>query len=329
MPLYDLEGTLKPQIWDSPLYEYRPVRKGDPRQWMPTYSGTVKITRVYDDLANAIAQTLIHDEIWETFAKQTERQENQFKPVLVSLFNQQENSVLNAVFSTPLPKPRGIFQNPVPAVITPLGTYRSAKSDKYAEKVFKPADWELRFQIAERPFVENSIESAALDALREVAPLTDASVIVQFNVKNPTIQRLVQEKVEKFSFEVNDTTLKALKREFAHGIELGESVPQIAKRVGKVFDIAKKSRTNLIARTEIIGTTNRGTLEGYKQSGVVKGKTWITSRDGLVRDIHAAMEGETVPLDETFSNGLEHPGDWGGPIAQIANCRCAMTGQVI
>jgi len=271
-------------------------------------------TQMSNALVNTIAQTLIHDEIWEEFAIKTERQENEFKPVLVSLFNQQENSVLNALYATSLLK---------------WYRFRSPKSDKLANEVFKPADWELRFKIAERPFVENSIESAALDALREVAPLTDASVAVTFNVKNPAIQRLVQEKVEKFSFEVNDTTLKALKREFAQGVELGEGIPQIAKRVGKVFDIAKKSRTNLIARTEIIGTTNRGALEGYKQSGVVKGKTWITSRDGLVRDIHALMDGQTVPLDEAFSNGLEHPGDWNGPIAQIANCRCALKAEVI
>jgi len=45
-------------------------------------------------------------------------------------------------------------------------------------------------------------------------------------------------------------------------------------------------------------------------------KQWITARDDRVRDEHAAMDGETVPLDGMFSNGMEGPGE--------PNCRCGI-----
>ena len=51
-------------------------------------------------------------------------------------------------------------------------------------------------------------------------------------------------------------------------------------------------------------------------------KTWVvTSRNP--RPSHKAMDGETVPYDETFSNGAEWPGDSKAlDAADVANCQC-------
>ena len=47
---------------------------------------------------------------------------------------------------------------------------------------------------------------------------------------------------------------------------------------------------------------------------------------GNPRPSHAAMNGETVPYDERFSNGAMWPGDADalGP-EEVANCQCAVT----
>ena len=44
--------------------------------------------------------------------------------------------------------------------------------------------------------------------------------------------------------------------------------------------------------------------------------TWVDSGDGKVRDEHAAMNGETVPFDQPYSNGQMFPGE------TDFNCRC-------
>ena len=72
-----------------------------------------------------------------------------------------------------------------------------------------------------------------------------------------------------------------------------------------------------VARTEVTKAANFGTHEAAKQSGVVKTKLWLSSRDDRVRDEHEAIDGETVKLDGTFSNGLEYPSE---PM-----CRCVLT----
>lgn len=52
-------------------------------------------------------------------------------------------------------------------------------------------------------------------------------------------------------------------------------------------------------------------------NGVRASKTWLTGQNP--RPEHAALDGETVPIDETFSNGANWPGDDGEP-----GCNCSV-----
>ena len=40
---------------------------------------------------------------------------------------------------------------------------------------------------------------------------------------------------------------------------------------------------------------------------------------------HRRMDGETVPIDAKFSNGLRFPRDPDGPADEVINCRCVCT----
>lgn len=50
-------------------------------------------------------------------------------------------------------------------------------------------------------------------------------------------------------------------------------------------------------------------------------KTWITGSNA--RPEHAAMSGETVGIDEEFSNGMKWPGE-SGDVDQVAGCNCSV-----
>lgn len=64
-----------------------------------------------------------------------------------------------------------------------------------------------------------------------------------------------------------------------------------------------------------------GRLEAGRQNGAAT-KTWVTT-SGNPRPEHAAINGETVGLDDEFSNGLRWPGDsLSGDPAEVSNCRC-------
>jgi hypothetical protein len=65
-----------------------------------------------------------------------------------------------------------------------------------------------------------------------------------------------------------------------------------------------------------------GGHDAASASGLVR-KTWRTG--SKPRPQHARMDGETVALGETFSNGLRWPGDSTGDAKDNANCNCDLT----
>jgi len=83
------------------------------------------------------------------------------------------------------------------------------------------------------------------------------------------------------------------------GVSLGEGIPQLTERIRAIYDPDKLGiRSDLIARTESVGSVNGGLLSGGKQGGFST-KVWLTSRDLAVRDSHK-IDGQIVNLHEKF-----------------------------
>lgn len=106
----------------------------------------------------------------------------------------------------------------------------------------------------------------------------------------------------------------------------GDSIPKISKSFSSVMDMNKVSaRRN--ARTSITSCENQGRmyamLEAEKR-GVKMKKQWMATHDGRTRDSHLNIDGETVELNEAFTNGLMEPGDPDGEPEEVYNCRCTM-----
>lgn len=106
------------------------------------------------------------------------------------------------------------------------------------------------------------------------------------------------------------------------------SVSDRAARIDTIVESYRKSFVAFHAET----ASRTATLDAYKQGqrlawqqaqdvGVVPAsahlvKRWVGVMDDRERPSHVAMEGETVPIDDPFSNGQDYPGQ--GEF----NCRC-------
>jgi hypothetical protein len=68
--------------------------------------------------------------------------------------------------------------------------------------------------------------------------------------------------------------------------------------------------------------TNEAAAQIGQTHNVEPTKTWVTGANP--RESHAAMDGETVGIDDTFSNGLAWPGAAGSDAAESAGCNCSV-----
>lgn len=106
----------------------------------------------------------------------------------------------------------------------------------------------------------------------------------------------------------------------------GDSIPDIAKSLQQVTNMDYRAAVRN-ARTIMTGVQNSGRLGAYRRAenmGINLKKEWLATPDAHTRDSHRWIDGETVGIDEPFSNGLDHPGDPYGKPAEVYNCRCTM-----
>lgn len=125
--------------------------------------------------------------------------------------------------------------------------------------------------------------------------------------------------------------LKAINSQLLQGILQGESMDKIAERLQNVTDMNESSAIRN-ARTMTTAAENGGRLDGMKaaeEKGIVYEKQWMATPDDRVRESHALIDGESVPLEEYFSNDLLYPGDPDGEAAEVYNCRCTMVRNLI
>lgn len=94
------------------------------------------------------------------------------------------------------------------------------------------------------------------------------------------------------------------------------------ERVRDKFDLMQSSRAVLVAAGIVNRVGNFARHEGAYQAGA-RTKTWRdNSQDPRAK--HQRMDGETVPIDQRFSNRAMYPHDPSAGADDNANCRCTV-----
>lgn len=128
-----------------------------------------------------------------------------------------------------------------------------------------------------------------------------------------------EERTEKFLLEAakrNAANINAVTKSQLDDAEDDEAVD-------RVFDVAEESRSSQAALTLATFAAGFGTVESARQNSSRATKTWVVTSSNP-RPSHAAMNGETVGVDEDFSNGLAWPGAAGADADEVAGCSCEM-----
>lgn len=115
----------------------------------------------------------------------------------------------------------------------------------------------------------------------------------------------------------------------AEGLSEGQSIGVISGALkdsflGKMRTI-QNYEAERIARTEVIGASNKGSYDGALSTGLNMQKGWSTSGLQGIRPTHLLYESfGWVSMEKEYAAGLRHPGDPLGEAGEIINCRCTI-----
>jgi len=244
-----------------------------------------------------------HKQLFDAFIKRAEKHEKKLGKVVAGLLERQRDEVIARLHA---------------------GGKAAKSASDVADNPFDKDEWTDEFRKEVKPVIKGAVKDAGQAAME------DLSAGISFDVLDPNVVRFIKQREQRFSQRVNDTTWQQLSDSLAAGVEDGESIPALVERVEHIMGNRIRSSAETIARTEIIGDYNGGTLESWKQSEVVEGKTWLAALDDRTRDSHREAHGQTVDIDDDFEVG-DGSGPAPGQIGEAeedVNCRCSMKAKV-
>jgi len=147
------------------------------------------------------------------------------------------------------------------------------------------------------------------------------------NIARSSISKGILTPMSKISLKSNKEAIqRKIQTSLIQSIAQGEGIRDLTARIKKDLETNANKAVD-IARTETTRVCNSAKQDSYEHAGnmgLKLNKRWVSSLDSVTRESHQDMDGETVGMDEKFSNGLMYPGDQSGPPEETINCRCPM-----
>ena len=143
---------------------------------------------------------------------------------------------------------------------------------------------------------------------------------VDFKLFNKQVSEFLDVHIPQLSGRVEEETLQRISRLTEKAIEKGLTVDDLAKNVRSLFKNMAKTRSQVIAQTEIGIAQSVGDNIAAKSTKIDLMKIWSNSRDDKVRPSHQIREARE--MSKRFSNGLLFPLEPGAPASEIIRCRC-------
>jgi len=136
-----------------------------------------------------------------------------------------------------------------------------------------------------------------------------------------------------------DAMLSVIRQALLKGEQEGLGAVEMSKYVQDALKeqmtIISRYSAERIARTEIVGASNRGQLLGAQTLGYNMKKTWLMGFNARTPDKNNPFNHaihETVNLYDDFQEtgeSMQHPGDPKGSAGNVINCNCSMTFEVL
>lgn len=183
-----------------------------------------------------------------------------------------------------------------------------------------------------KPAVRLSALTGARRAREAVARAVAARKIASAEELDARILAWADRHVGSRVTHIARTTSKRINRVIVDGLANQDPPAEISRALRDKLPRMSVGRADTIARTETAAAMNQGqhdVMENAEEElGVKMLKNWVATEDERTRETHAAADGQTVKLDDSFEVGdseLDFPSDPNGAPEEVINCRCAVT----
>ena len=185
-----------------------------------------------------------------------------------------------------------------------LKNIENRKATIRKEEIYEIEKWNKKLNKLSKPLLLEIIREGAENAINELG------IEISWNIDNPKVNKWIQEELGAKIKGINDTTLEQLRVTLQDGIDLGEGVDDLAKRVRETFEEARGYRAEVIARTETISSFTEGNRQLYEEVGV-KQLQFYTAADERTCEECFLQHGNQYDIDEAQGMIPVHP-----------QCRC-------
>lgn len=173
---------------------------------------------------------------------------------------------------------------------------------------------QVGLDVSANPGVDGIVNTGAVDYAAE----RSAEMV---GMRRDELGRLVPN--PNAEWQITEGTRDSIRAAVREAIEQGDSNHLLAEKISESYGFSE-ARAEVIARTETNRASNTGALNGYRASGVVDGKQWLTADDDLVSE-ECQENGVAGPNGDgvLFDLDADYPsGDVAPPVHP--NCRCAI-----
>jgi len=139
------------------------------------------------------------------------------------------------------------------------------------------------------------VEIAVAEGIKEMALIP---AINQYNPKSESLIKEVKRVLRLHSVSYTDTTAKQLTKKLTKAGAEGLTTYEMETVASGVFK--QDFRHKRIGQNLTYAIANKGSLDAYRQSGVVTTKVWRTAEDEKVCGLCGPMNGKEIPLNENF-----------------------------
>jgi len=206
------------------------------------------------------------------------------------------------------------------------GTYYAYSTGEKIKDHRKSLSDEFEMKINWRPFIDENetvnyipLNSGRTFLYPEEKLWQDYFVMYSNERARKILKTIMDSQTEK----MNDIIDSVIAESTSRGLSVIDTQKLLQEKLIDTMSAVNRYQAARIARTEVIGASNKGSFDSASQSGLCTGKEWATSGLPGIRESHLFYEslGE-VAMDYEYAPGLQYPGDPNGSAEEIINCRC-------